>query len=158
MAYNKNIWTNNNLPAINDTNLNHIEEGIEAAHNAIDSTNTKLTSLTTYSTEEINTGKKWIDGKPIYSKTITYTVTGGTTTDISSLNIETVVDYNTICHRYGSNNNDWEEPFYNSTTDYFRSFIRTNTNTIETRITTGSAYTTYDITTTLYYTKTTDEV
>ena len=70
MAYNKNIWTNSNLPAINDTNLNHIEEGIEAAHNAIDSTNTKLTSLTTYSTEEINTGKKWIDGKPIYRKII----------------------------------------------------------------------------------------
>lgn len=32
--------------------------------------NDKITNATTYSTEEINTGEKWIDGKTIYKKVI----------------------------------------------------------------------------------------
>ncbi len=70
MAYNPTIWNNNNVPAVTADNLNHMETGIKEAHDGIDEINTKLTSLTTYSTEEINTGKKWIDGKPIYRKVI----------------------------------------------------------------------------------------
>ncbi len=33
MPYTKHIWKNDELPAINDTHLNEIEEGIEEAHN-----------------------------------------------------------------------------------------------------------------------------
>ena len=36
MAYNKTIWVNDNLPAINAENLNNMEEGIERANNFID--------------------------------------------------------------------------------------------------------------------------
>lgn len=32
MAYTKNIWKNGELPAINNENLNHIEQGIKEAH------------------------------------------------------------------------------------------------------------------------------
>ena len=33
MSYSKHVWANDELPAINDTNLNNIEDGIESAHN-----------------------------------------------------------------------------------------------------------------------------
>jgi len=33
MSYNKHVWVNNELPAINATNLNNIENGLEEAHN-----------------------------------------------------------------------------------------------------------------------------
>lgn len=36
--------------------------------NSIETINTKLTNLSTYSTEEVKTGETWIDGKPIYRK------------------------------------------------------------------------------------------
>lgn len=35
MAYTKTVWTNSNLPGISADSLNHIEEGIEAAHESM---------------------------------------------------------------------------------------------------------------------------
>lgn len=35
MAYNKTVWVNDSVPAINETNLNKIEQGIYEAHNNI---------------------------------------------------------------------------------------------------------------------------
>lgn len=40
MSYQKHIWKSNELPALNGMNLNHIEDGIEAAHDNF--TNYKL--------------------------------------------------------------------------------------------------------------------
>ena len=34
----------------------------------------KITDLTTYSTEEVKTGEKWVDGKPIYKKVVQVTL------------------------------------------------------------------------------------
>lgn len=45
MAYNKNIWTNSNLPGISADNLNHIEQGIEDAHNSIETINANTSDL-----------------------------------------------------------------------------------------------------------------
>ena len=42
-----------------------------------------------YSTEEVNTGKKWIDGKPIYRKAYNGTVANGT---VVITNVDTLVD------------------------------------------------------------------
>ena len=39
-----------------------------------------------YSTSETNTGKKWIDGKPIYRKVITSTLTSTITHGIANIN------------------------------------------------------------------------
>lgn len=60
---------------ISDTNkcnaadLNEIKSVVNA--NASE-TNTRLDNLGTFSTSEVDTGKVWIDGKPIYSKTYSF--------------------------------------------------------------------------------------
>lgn len=45
-----------------------------------------------YSLNEQATGKKWVDGKPIYQKTIELTA-NDTWVDLTALNIDTIVDY-----------------------------------------------------------------
>jgi len=48
-----------------------------------------------YSTDEINTGGKWIDGKPIYRKVIPFTLTDGVAvinTSTLGLNVDTPID------------------------------------------------------------------
>lgn len=45
-----------------------------------------------YSTTEQNTGLKWIDGKPIYQKTLQF-VANDTLVNIADLSIDNVVDY-----------------------------------------------------------------
>ena len=56
----------------------------------------KVTNLTTYSTNEIKTGKFWNDGKPIYRKTLIYTnkeIANGTIIAHSIQNINEVTDF-----------------------------------------------------------------
>ena len=97
MSYTKTNWTS--TTPINTTNLNKIEEGISAndtgntnnATNigtlsnlntteksnlvgAINEVNTNDIRRSTYSTDEQVIGT-WIDGKPLYRKTITFTTT-----------------------------------------------------------------------------------
>ena len=61
-----------------------------------------------YSTTEQDTGCKWIDGKKIYKKTIStgsLPENGATaTTDISSLSVDTIVDYRGMAWASSSNN------------------------------------------------------
>ena len=47
MSYTKTTWRNNQAPAINADNLNHMEQGIESAHNQIDINTSNIESLTT---------------------------------------------------------------------------------------------------------------
>lgn len=136
------------LPAVNkvrDVDMNEIKS-------VVNTNATKLDNAIDIKTNEVVIGEDE-NGNALYKNEIIYQVTGNASTDISSLNINKLYDYNSLCHRYGSVNNDYEKPYYNSSTDYFRSFIRLNTNTIETRITTNASYTTYEIRTTLIYTK-----
>ena len=117
-----------------------------------------VNSSNTYSTTEQRIGT-WKDGKPLYKITLEYSVsTGSSSYDVSSLNIDNLAKQNHQIKRYNSSSGaaDIENPFYASSTDYFRSFVRTNTNTIETRL--QGNYTTYTQTTTLKYTKTTDQI
>ena len=113
-----------------------------------------------YSTNEVKTGKKYIKNgieKDIYRKDIYYEVSGSTITSLSSINIDEITDYESLCYRAG-NNLDVEKPYYISSTDYFRSFLRRigTVYQIETRITVASGYAGYLIKTTIEYTKTTD--
>lgn len=119
MAYTKTEWENapSTRTPVNRGNMNHIENGIYdnsinigeltnlntttksslvAAINEVADINSKLCD---YSTTETNTGKKWIDGKPIYRIVIEET---GLTTDteyiksfsnygISNVNSSTIV-------------------------------------------------------------------
>lgn len=112
-----------------------------------------------YSTNEIKTNKKYKNGitKDVYRRDIYYVVSGATSTSLSSINIDEITDYDSICYRNG-NNLDVEKPYYISSSDYFRSFLRRigESYQIETRITISQTYTEYLIKTTIEYTKTTD--
>lgn len=68
------------------------------SENAQDNVINTLNEQRSYSTEEHLTGKKWIDGKPTYSKTFTTTVAilqdyswGGLQTEIANLHLQTSV-------------------------------------------------------------------
>lgn len=119
-----------------------------------------LTNLGTYSTEEVKTGEKWIDGKPIYRKTFVFTATSNTskktvtTIDISSLSIKEIIQW------YGK---------LKSVANYVYNAERTESSSTFTRVESASPYKqlTYHamgdgnyfggtVTLTLRYTKTTD--
>ena len=69
----------------------NIEKAIEEKQANIDALNKNINSRNTYSTtEEIETGETWIDGKKIYRKSFTFAVdssTHKTELDVSELNI-----------------------------------------------------------------------
>jgi len=80
--YNKQTWIDGTSIA-NAERLNHIEDGIY--DNSLDNV---------YSTSETDTGKVWIDGKPIYRKVITNTTpeSGSVSKTIGTIsNIESLV-------------------------------------------------------------------
>lgn len=58
--------------------------------------NDKIINTNTYSTEEINTGKKWIDGKDIYRKVITQN--NSNAIDLTDLTIDTIVKMDGTSH------------------------------------------------------------
>lgn len=94
MAYVKTIWEN--LPSestpINASNLNKIENGIydnsvniETINTNISNINDELDTITTYSTDEQVIGT-WIDGKPLYSRRYSKTISSGTQNDLLTIN------------------------------------------------------------------------
>lgn len=59
---------------------------------------TQINNSFTYSTSEINTGKVWIDGKPIYRKYITFSQeNSGNYTYTHNLGIDSVVSCDAFC-------------------------------------------------------------
>lgn len=115
-----------------------------------------------YSTEEHKTGRKWIDGKDIYSITfhVTLNVNGLTNIDVSALNVEKVVKYEGTILRDSIHNqkvqydiNVYESQQYRTSCKYDdtnggRILIETYFGDVQNPTTTG------DIT--MLYTKTTD--
>ena len=99
------------------------------SENAQDNVINTLNEQRSYSTEEHLTGKKWIDGKPIYKKTLTGNVTENVTSeiDIATLNIADLPNVegavktggNIIPFGYGTSSADKVICFYNSTTGKF---------------------------------------
>lgn len=105
-------FVNGSQPAINDTNLNLMQDNIEEAINNAETTvtdnltsdsatdalsanqgkilNDKISNANTYSSQEINVGKKWIDGKEIYRKVLTGTKTSEDLILNVASNIETM--------------------------------------------------------------------
>jgi hypothetical protein len=71
------------------------------SENAQDNVVAQLNEERSYSTEEVNTGKKWIDGKDIYRKTVYIASTSSGSLDISSMNIDTpIVVANAVAYKY----------------------------------------------------------
>lgn len=71
------------------------------SENAQDNVVAQLNEERSYSTSEVNTGKKWIDGKKIYSKTVYIASTSSGVLDISSMNIDTpIAVVNAVAYKY----------------------------------------------------------
>ena len=120
--------------------------------------NEKITNLTTYSTEEIKTGETWIDGKPIYKKTIQFTTSaiGKHSIKHNISNLDTIIEgkgsakdssgafYMFPMSAAVDNVSAWSISIQNVDKTYFYFFRGTSvTGTITSYVT-------------LYYTKTTD--
>ena len=129
------------------------------SENAQDNVVAQLNEERSYSTSEINTGKKWIDGKDIYRKVIEATLpssgVGGSLKDLSALHIDYVTNliaviYNTtddyIVMNGGYCFNTDEMTLFFRKTNGILYFYRNNANTSKNA----------PIKITLEYTKTTD--
>lgn len=82
MAYNKTLWQNNSLPAINEGNLNKIEQGIYETHENIGNINDlqydtnlvgAINSIIESGSNENGNWIKYVDGTMICTKTISIT-------------------------------------------------------------------------------------
>lgn len=98
----------------------------DATYQPYAKTNRELTNGFIYSTNETNTGKTWIDGKPIYRKV--YKINSPDVTWVSqhidTLSINNVVSVNTIGNRSGELINEYR----NSDADYFAAHLCVRTN------------------------------
>lgn len=66
------------------------------SENAQDNVINTLNEQRSYSTEEVNTGKKWINGKTIYSKVVVLPFTNGVATSVQVSNEVSASDYQVI--------------------------------------------------------------
>ena len=139
---------------INSTSTNNEVAGAKAVYD---------NSLDVYSTTEQRVGT-WIDGKPLYQKTLVvdYTMTNNAYSNdmsISSMNIDFMVNIQSCVKKtFSATNSDYEATWYWTDTDKCRVFYRkSNTSDNETlrfRISGTNTGGTFYIT--LTYTKTTD--
>ena len=137
MAYIKTEWENepSESTPINAENLNKMENGIyNNSQNIGDITALNTTDKSSvvnainelkdgeiYSTSEVNTGKKWIDNKPIYRTIIVVDpYTSGGNVNINELNIENITNLQAL-RKY---NNQTDINYYNNNNDFFRALIR----------------------------------
>lgn len=164
----------NTTTPVDADNLNDLQDNVE---NAIDENTNNIGDITTlkttnktnivnainelkdgeiYSTSEINTGKIWIDGKPIYRKYITFSqANSGNYTYTHNLGIDSVVSCDAFCTVAGqsiSANGYRPMPYMVSNENYFR-IGSIKENTIETTAGAWSNNVVYII---LEYTKTSD--
>ena len=66
--------TTTNLPTLKINYLTQAQYDAAVSGGTVNDDELYLTPSADYSTSEVNTGKKWIDGKPIYEKTTTVSV------------------------------------------------------------------------------------
>jgi len=83
-----------------------------------------------YSSTEIDTGKKWIDGKSIYRKVILETMPANQTTKETNLNItDTIYEYVSVYVKIipsgSSTNNTACVSYYNNSSDFLRWYLST---------------------------------
>lgn len=90
-------------------------------NNATETSNntTDIENLQTYSTNEVNTGKHWIDGKPIYRKV--YSTSFTTSSNSATYNINGI---NEVIKLYSiSKGNPTEQDYNENSTDKLRTYI-----------------------------------
>lgn len=130
--YEKQTWVDN-TSIVDAEKLNHIEDGIYENSEAIDG----VIDGNVYSTDEVDTGKKWINNKPIYRKVLTGTTSNGYATNIfAKSNFDTMIS---CCGWVGNNtvgymqlgsylNDNYSGGFYIDTTlNYLQIYITPDT-------------------------------
>ena len=111
-----------------------------------------------HSVDEIKTGNKWVNGKPIYRKVFSGTKSGALQFNISDLNIDEVTNaYGNLHVQEGSDNQYRHIPSYGSSSNYVSYEVSLNTNTLNI-VGATAAYSQGEVTFVLEYTKTTDTV
>ena len=107
-----------------------------------------------YSTSEVNTGKTWIDGKPIYRQVYKYT----STSNSDNINVESW-NIDSICFMqgfiYDSTNRQLDINYYVGANDFFRVLARLYNNNFTITVQRGNSNSRI-IAIIIEYTKTTD--
>lgn len=153
------LTKNKAISSINE-NIGNLQEKDNDLNDKINEVNTnlndKITNLTTYSTKEVKTGETWINGKPIYRKVISKSITnytGEITVNLGTSNINTFVNGKVLIDTADFTAID---TCGSSTAYYIRKWVYRKTNntvTITTNVTGSFTGTIYVI---VEYTKTTD--
>lgn len=138
---------NADIPATNkveDTDMNEIKQVVN--NNA-----TILQGETTYSLNEVDTGKTWIDNKPIYRKTIQIPSFSNSeiTVNTEITNIDNITNIEGSFKRSGT-----ETPYFYSIDNTLMDEWRIDYNTGEMTIKTNNSYVTFTGYLTFEYTKT----
>ena len=100
--------------------MNEIKTVVNNNDDSTTANSTAITNLGNYSTTEVNTGKKWIDGKDIYRQVVPIDFpTTGTTKDVNHniSNINEVTDY--YLKWYDTLDSRWFVNFKDTTGTYF---------------------------------------
>lgn len=82
-----------------------------------------------YSSNEINTGKKWIDNKTIYRKVVTTPKTTGmpSTTNLGITNVDTICYVYVMCIvNRTSGGLQYKAPYYYDASDFYRWWVNTD--------------------------------
>ena len=153
------LTKNKAISSINE-NIGALQEKDDDLNDRINEVNTnlndKITNLTTYSTKEVKTGETWINGKPIYRKVISKSITdytGEITVNLGTSNINTFVNGKVLIDTADFTAID---TCGSSTAYYIRKWVYRKTNntvTITTNVAGSFTGTIYVI---VEYTKTTD--
>lgn len=140
------------------TIYNDIRQMVQDAIDSIeDGSAFALKANMVYSTDEVDTGQTWIDGKPIYRKVVTKTTNSQETTiNISEIPFDYLKMDGRLILNPGTSNEYKVEPFYKNNSDYARApFINIRTKDIALNSSNPSNVTRTWIVI-LEYTKTTD--
>lgn len=112
------------------------------------------TQVNDYSTDEMDTGKTWIDGKEIYRKVyVGSSYVGTSVIDVGLSNISTMIDVKCIALE-NSSTNVWFCNYYDSSNAKLSYFFKSDINKIEVWT---PANKTYKFTFIMEYTKTTNQ-
>lgn len=90
-----------NINKVSDSDMNEIKSVVNNAIDQIDTNATDISNIGAYSTTEVDTGKKWIDGKSIYRKCLTGTTPTGSTSSTLITSVAKIISYNIIVKRNG---------------------------------------------------------
>lgn len=141
------------IPEINKVtanNMNEIKKVVNNHANSLNDINERMNQKNSnYSSEEIDTGNVWIDGKKIYRKTfhVTNAIKGENKIDISNLNYDTIISINGM---EKNSSNQWIPlSFYNGASTYNYMFVWNKDKNIYYQV----AWAATDVYITLEYTK-----